>query len=555
MQTTTKITKIFWKRTYLFIEYESKTQDILSLVRLKKINRRNRLIINEHVLETKEIGENKYRAKINITIAEGRKILEQGTWRIIVNHNPIERPEVADDVLLSLEDYSRVFRYGRNFYAYVITFKIDKITVDDEEKISINFYANYMRTNRRPFKHNYIDAFIETKNFKKRMHKIFFVTAKGFMNLYYQVVSHLTFNHKKRILMMSENRVKIMDNLEAIDTRLKERKLDKQYKILYSFRNIFDKKHQNPFEWLAVITKIARCGYIFVDDYVPVFSFLNLNKETTLVQVWHAGFGFKLVGYGRFGITGSPRPLASCHRKYTYGLIGNENLKEIYSEVWGIEKDALLPTGMPRLEHFLDSNIMNKKIKEFYKEYPKLKNRKIITFAPTYRGSSQNNAYYDYTKIDFDRLYEYCKRTYSAIAFGKHHFIKQEIPIKEEHKDLIFDMSNYKLNDLFYVTDILITDYSSCFYDFLLLNRPVLFYVYDKVEYSATRGVHRPIDSVAPGKVCNTFDELMEALYNKDYGEKEKADFLIDNCVSNKRLASDQVIDYIILNKKDAIER
>ena len=59
MQTTTKITKIFWKRTYLFIEYESKTQDILSLVRLKKINRRNRLIINEHVLETKEIGENK----------------------------------------------------------------------------------------------------------------------------------------------------------------------------------------------------------------------------------------------------------------------------------------------------------------------------------------------------------------------------------------------------------------------------------------------------------------------------------------------------------------
>ena len=44
-----------------------------------------------------------------------------------------------------------------------------------------------------------------------------------------------TYSPKKRILMMSENRVKIMDNLEAIDTRLKERKLDKQYKILYSF--------------------------------------------------------------------------------------------------------------------------------------------------------------------------------------------------------------------------------------------------------------------------------------------------------------------------------
>ena len=550
-----KITNIFWKRTYLFIEYESDKQEILSIAKLKKIKQDdedcNYEIINEHILETEKLEENKYRTKINITIAEGRGILEKGTWRVILNHNPYNRPEIADNVLLSLEDYSRVFRYGMNFYAYVITFKIDNIMINGKEEISFGFYANYMRTNRRPFKHNYIDAFIETKKITKRIHKIFIVTAKGLMNLYYQIVAHLTFNRKKRILLMSENRLKIMDNLEAIDTRLKERGLDKKYKISYSFRNIFDKKHQNPFEWIAVLTKIAQNGYIFVDDYVPIFAFLNLRKDTILVQVWHAGFGFKLVGYGRFGILGSPRPLASCHRKYTYGLIGNENLKEIYSEVWGIEKEALLATGMPRLEHFLDKDIIDKKIKEFYKKYPSLKDKKIITFAPTYRGSSQKTAYYDYDKIDFDRLYKYCKDTNSAVAFGKHQFIKQEIPIKEEYKDLIFDMSQYKLNDLFYVTDILITDYSSCFYDFLLLNRPVLFYVYDKVIYSATRGVHRPIDEVAPGKVCNNFDELMDALYNKDYGEKKKADFLIDNCVSNKKLASDQVIDYIILNKKD----
>ena len=175
MHTKPIITNIFWKRTYLFIEYESEKQEILSIARLRKINQEDSFqyeIINEHVLETEKLEENKYRTKINITIAEGRNILEQGTWKIILNHNPFERPEVADEVLLSLEDYSRVFRYGKNFYAYVVTFKIDKIVVDNNEEISIGFYANYMRTIRRPFKHNYIDAFIESKNFKKRMHKI-----------------------------------------------------------------------------------------------------------------------------------------------------------------------------------------------------------------------------------------------------------------------------------------------------------------------------------------------------------------------------------------------
>lgn len=550
-----KITNIYWKRTYLFIEYESTKDETLSIARIvtdKEHEENVYNIVNEHVLEKEKLDENKYVAKINITIAEGRNILENGNWKIIINSDPYSRPDVDDDVLLRVEDFSRVFRYGQKFYAYVVTFDVDKPEINGEEQTSIGFFSNYMRTNRRPFKHNYIDAFIETKKFGKRLRKIFFITAKGLMNFYYQIVYHLSFNHDKKILFMSENRLKIMDNLEAIDTRLKERGLDKEYKISYSFRNIFDKnKRQNPFEWIKVITKIAKNGYIFVDDYVPIFSFLNLNKKTVLVQVWHAGFGFKLVGYGRFGITGSPRPIESCHRKYTYGLIGNENLKEIYSEVWGIEKEALLPTGMPRLEHFLDKDIIEKKRKEFYEAYPNLEGKTIITFAPTYRGSSQLNAYYDYDKIDFDKLYKYCKDTNSAVAFGKHHFIKQEIPIKEEYKDLIYDMSQYKLNDLFYVTDVLITDYSSCFYDFLLLNKPVLFYVYDKAYYSATRGVHRPIDDVAPGKVCETFEELLDALYNKDYGEKKKADFLIDNCISNKKLASDQVIDYVILKKEN----
>lgn len=532
------ITNIFWKRTYLFIEYFSIKPIELSIAMIdkKKYN-----ILKKHTLETKKIGEDKYRCKINITIAEERNLLLPGEWELIINNDFFMKYNISNELMNNIENLSRIFRYCHDLYAYVLTFKLTISHVEKNEYIHIGFLSSYMNQSIKNGK---------TVILKKiKMKLISFL--KFLLNMYYQIATHITPKTGKKILFMSENRINIMDNLEAIDKRIKERKLDKKFKISYSFRNIFDRKKQNPIEWLKVLTKIAKSDYIFVDDYVPIFSFLKLNKKTILVQTWHAGFGFKLVGYGRFGIEGSPRPTTSCHRKYTYGLIGNENLKEIYSEVWGIEKEALLPTGMPRLDNFLDNKIINEKRNNFYKLYPQLKNKNIVTFAPTYRGSSQLNAYYDYDKIDFEELYKYCKKTNSAVLFGKHHFIKQEIPIKKEYKNLIYDMSEYKLNDLFYVTDILITDYSSCFYDFLLLNKPVLFFVYDKSIYSATRGVHRPIDDVAPGKVCETFEELMTSLYKKDYGEKAKADFLIDNCIKNKKIASDQVIDFILLGQKD----
>ncbi len=536
----TLITKIFWRRTYLFIEYESDDEVQLSLVR--QVGKKKKEVFQSHLLETKAIGERKYRAKINIAIAEGRELLKPGKWMVVLDGDVSKIPKISDDILLTIEDYSRVFRYSQNANAYVVTFHIT-----ETEPIMLSLYANYMITNNHPEKNTLSDAWHRPQ---KKLRFLAILFGKKILNLYYQICTRVTLKRGKRILFMSQNMDHIRDNMEAIDIRLKERKLDSNYKITYDFVNIFDGK-KRLWYWPKILFRIARSDYIFVDDYVPVFSFLKLNKKTVVTQLWHAGFGFKLVGYGRFGINGSPHPYESCHRKYTYGVIGNDFLKEIYSEVWGIEKESILATGMPRLDHFLDEDHIKSVKAEFYQKYPQLQGRKIITFAPTYRGNNQAEAYYDYGKIDFDALYQFCKKNNYAVAFGKHHFILQDIPIKEEYHDLIYDMSSYKLNDLFYVTDILITDYSSSFYDFLLLKRPVLFYVFDKNLYSATRGVHRPIDSVAPGKVCMTFQELMDSLEKEDYGQKEKANFLTDKCVSNQKMASDQVIDFVLLGKKN----
>jgi CDP-ribitol ribitolphosphotransferase / teichoic acid ribitol-phosphate polymerase len=538
------ITNVFWRRTYLFIEYKS--SEPIPIAICQKSKKGIEEVVVPTILETKSMGDDCYRAKINITIGSEGDILQTGWW-YIMNADTETMLDVSENVMLNIEEYNRVFRYGKNFYAYVVTFHLKTNYETEENAIFINF----MKKNLRPRIRNLFNVVEEAKTVRGFLRKLFFLTSKRFIGAYYFVVSRLTPKTGKRILFMSENRTRIMDNLESIDTRMKGRGLDKQFKISYSFRNIFDGR-QNPFGWLKVITQIAVSDFIFVDDYAPIFGYLGLQKKQTLTQVWHAGFGFKLVGYGRFGITGSPHPYVSCHKKYTYALVGNDALREIYSEVFGIPQTSLLSTGMPRLEHFLDKDKQEAVLEKLYHEHPQWKGKTVITFAPTYRGYSQKSAYYDYSKLDFDALCDFCHKENAIILFGKHHFIKNEIPIEDRHKDVMWDVSDIHLNDILYLTDVLITDYSSCFYDFMLLNRPVLFYTYDKNLYSATRGVHRSIDKVAPGKVCETFDELLLALKNKDYQGEKPVEFLLDKCLTNNQLASDKVINHILLKEKVA---
>ena len=162
---------------------------------------------------------------------------------------------------------------------------------------------------------------------------------------------------------MSETRVPIGGNLKAIDSRIKERGLDKEFKIkLLLFQKHYSKvKLKTFFTWSRLLWLIAKQDYIFVDDYVPIFKTITLYKDTKLIQVWHAGVGFKSVGYSRFGKAGSPLPKDSCHRKYDYALVGSNGLIPVYEEVFGIPRNHFIATGLPRLDDYLNQN----KISEF----------------------------------------------------------------------------------------------------------------------------------------------------------------------------------------------
>lgn len=450
----------------------------------------------------------------------------------IARHPYDTHPVAYDDSLYgNLQDLSRVFRYFGGRYA-----------------VAASLLARTDATDF-PFMVFAVDFFI--KNYHPRIRRVSRVYfEKQIFKGYHRLMRLLHPKKGNRVLFLKTNGDTPSDNMTAIRDRMRERGLEGRFCIAERYRNTLGGR-QNLFAWCKDIREIAKSDYVFIDDYCPVFNFIDPGDDVTLTQIWHAGVGFKSVGYARFGVTGSPDPYQSAHRRYTYALVGNEHLRDIYSEVFGIEPEALLATGMPRLDHFLEEQRCRAIREELHGRFPWMAEGRVIVFAPTFRGTGQKDAYYPYgTFIDMDALYGMCCDTDSYFVFEMHHFIDDKPSIPKKYRDRLFDLSAENLNELYFAADVLVTDYSSCFYDFLLLQRPVVFYVPDKVVYQATRGVQHTVDEMAPGAVCESFPELMEVLATDSYKAVEPDAAMIDRCLEGTGFASDRAIDTILLGRE-----
>ena len=355
-----------------------------------------------------------------------------------------------------------------------------------------------------------------------------------------------------RILLMSDISEEMGSNMAA----LKHALMRKGYKPDELLRAITT-KHYSIIHWIKSLKKIATADFIFLDDHSQTTDWLKI-KGSVVTQLWHAGAGFKSTGYSRFGMPASPAPV-SGHRRYDYGIAGSKKIRHFFSEVWGINDDMVLPTGMPRLDEYLDEEYRKETTRKLLKTYPILckpslsvveepvKRDNIILFAPTYRGENKKDAYYPYDMLDMDRLYEVCRKTHSIIIFKMHPFVSEPVPIPAEYKDRMLDLGSYpNINDLFYITDLLITDYSSNIYEFSLMRKPMLFYAYDIDEYTKERGFHRDYRRNVPGKIAETFDSMIDAIVNNDYEYNKVEEYISNNFDHTDTHACDRVIDWII---------
>ena len=548
----TNLEEIVWNRIYLNLKIsihdyciENDTQIYFYLIDDDK------KVITEFLL--KDNQDNIYSINLNITNSGINRCINNGIYEIFVTdeENFWSIVEFAGEEKY-LEQSNKCLRYLKNVGAYTVTFMINENTntpvlellffnmnkkalgnMGDSEKIKNSFCTKLVKK---------IVKFIKS-NKRKIAKRIYLIIRKYFKR-----------NSASNLLFLSEQDNKLANNMQTLLDKIYQRNLNKCFNINFSLRKKTSEK-VSLYSSIRMLYLIAMADIILVDDHIPIFDWLLLKEDTKVIQIWHAGAGFKGVGYSRWGHDGSPGPF-SCHRQYTYCISGSEKISHFFSEQFGILEEQIIPTGMPRMDNYLDKDHIKNIKEKLYKDYPFLENRNIVLFAPTYRGQNRKNAYYPYEKIDFESLFNYCQRTNSIVLFKMHPWVQESVPIKEKYSNYFYDFNSYPdINNLFYITDLLITDYSSSMYEYALMYKPMLAYAFDKVQYASTRGFHRAYDENVPGKVCESFNELIKSMYNMDYQYNKHNEYMDKHYDYVDTNNSDRVIDWLILDKLPEIYR
>ena len=373
------------------------------------------------------------------------------------------------------------------------------------------------------------NIFVQIKiNFSSFM-KTSFMKAKVVENLrkpilalakyYYRVLCDHHPIVPNRIAFMSGRRDVMGGNPEFVYNLIKDRE-DIDFKfLLFSDPNGHSRiKYIREFMHLYATSKV-----VIVDDYFRLLNTVDKREGVKLFQLWHACGAFKTFGFTRLGKKGGPKQTDSNHRMYDYAIVSSKEIEKHYAEGFGLSDECVVATGIPRTDIFMDEQYAEKVREAFYEKRPQLKDKKIMLFAPTFRGNGQMSAYYPLEAFNPAQVYESLGEEY-AILIKLHPFCKERFEIDEKYKDFIIDLSaEDELNDLLFVTDLLVTDYSSVVFEASLLNIPMLFYAYDLYEYISSRDFYYDFEGFVPGKIVFTESELINSVKENDF-EKEKVD-------------------------------
>lgn len=271
----------------------------------------------------------------------------------------------------------------------------------------------------------------------------------------------------------------------------------------------------------------ARARVIVLEDFYPQLHSLTIRPQTKIVQLWHACGVFKTFGYSRLGKPGVALQSSMNHRNYDLVTVSSEAVRGIYAEAFAITSGKVKALGVPRTDVLFDEDYKEARRRELYQTYPQLEGRKVILFAPTFRGDGNKDAYYPEEAFDINLFMQGFPEDVCCIV--KHHpFVRQEIRVEESYRNRVLDLTGRDhINDLMLVSDLLITDYSSSVFEAVLLGLPVLFYAFDKEEYIRSRDFYCDYESFAPGYVEEDFTGMKEMagkiLYHETEEEAEEA--------------------------------
>ncbi len=317
------------------------------------------------------------------------------------------------------------------------------------------------------------------------------------------------------ILFLSERDVEAGGNLDLVRSALAEPEWQERMVPVAEQREFLVNRPVQKLSWAELrrlAELVARSRVIILEDFYPHLHALSMRPETKILQLWHACGAFKLFGLSDLGISDHLKQDTRNHRSYDAALASGAGVVPFYSEAFGVPSSHIVPAGVPRTDFFFQEEAVDRKKRELYQRYPVLSGKRVLLFAPTFRGSGNQTAYYPVEQFPVSQMLEALPDDVVLIV-KNHPFVHNRMEVASEYQDRVLDLTGTEnINDLLLVTDLLITDYSSVIFEAAILQIPMLFYAFDLEDYIQSRDLYFDFASFVPGKIVREFPELVQAV-------------------------------------------
>ncbi len=274
--------------------------------------------------------------------------------------------------------------------------------------------------------------------------------------------------------------------------------------------------HYTPLNklWYALRAKIT------VINAGSLYSWAPLRKGQVHINTWHGGGYYKRVGINEERKDKYERDRVRLASKNTsYFLSTNKCFTDNEIRHDFEYQGAVLNIGYPRNDIFFRGN--RKEIRDRVCTYFGIdESCKIIMYAPTFRYVSEQA--YDFP--NFDKVKTIASNRFGGewVVLTRMHYYASDLSNDQNTYDASYRPDMPDMQELLMASDMLISDYSSCIWDFSFTERPCLLYTPDLDEYTENRGFG--IDIYEWGfPVCKTEEELLDTIENFDLESFQKA--------------------------------
>ena len=264
---------------------------------------------------------------------------------------------------------------------------------------------------------------------------------------------------------------------------------------------------------------LAKAKYRITNSISPIT--VPRREGQVYIQTWH-GTPLKRLGCDIARDGNDAQSLREIHESYrteadqfTYLLSPSEYTSEKLASAFALteeeKKNKIIELGYPRNVHLFTYTA--KEVEQLKKFYGVPKGKKVILYAPTFRETSYQYGvgFEQKVALDMERLRARFGDT-ACVLMRTHYFAVTDFDYSKYEGFIIKGAEVADINRLYIISDILVTDYSSVMFDFSILRRPMIFYMYDWEEY---RGQLRDFyiePDILPGPIVTTQDELEEEI-------------------------------------------